>query len=139
MSFTFFEQFSEHEFGLNVSLLSLIQQVNVLIYLCFSLIELKYAIKELWLFLFCSNFSHYKNRFTMPERTGKFSEVGLDMFYSFNVGPIHFISINTEYFYFMEVKSTKNSNHISSMISFRLMRFGVQHYYSRLQFLLLTL
>ena len=34
------------------SYLSLIQQVTVLIYLWFSLIEIKYAIKELWLF-FC--------------------------------------------------------------------------------------
>ena len=26
----------------------------------------------------------------------------LDMFYSFNLGPIHFVSINTEYYYFMD-------------------------------------
>lgn len=49
-----------------------------------------------------SNFSHYKNRFTMPERNGQLDELGLDMYYSFNIGPVHFISINTEYYYFME-------------------------------------
>ena len=26
----------------------------------------------------------------------------LDMFYSFNLGPIHFVSINTEYYYYMD-------------------------------------
>ena len=39
----------------------------------------------------------------MPERNGRFEEIGLDMYYSFNLGPIHFISINTEYYYFLEV------------------------------------
>ena len=39
----------------------------------------------------------------MPERSGRFDEIGLDMFYSFNVGPIHFVSINTEFYYFLEV------------------------------------
>ena len=39
----------------------------------------------------------------MPERNGGSDELGLDMFYSFNIGPVHFISINTEYYYFIEV------------------------------------
>ena len=25
-----------------------------------------------------------------------------NMFYSFNLGPVHFVSINTEYYYFMD-------------------------------------
>ncbi len=41
----------------------------------------------------------------MPERNGQLDELGLDMYYSFNIGPVHFISINTEYYYFMEVIS----------------------------------
>nr|ATU82925.1 secreted Phosphatase protein [Pristhesancus plagipennis] len=41
------------------------------------------------------NFSHYKERFTMP---GPYE----NLFYSFNLGPIHFISINTEVYYFLE-------------------------------------
>ena len=35
-------------------------------------------------------------RFTMPGDEEK------QMFYSFNVGPIHFVSISTEYYYFVE-------------------------------------
>ena len=42
-----------------------------------------------------SNFSHYKNRFTMPDRTS--SE---NMFYSFDVGPVHFVAVSTEFYYF---------------------------------------
>ncbi|XP_046382469.1 acid phosphatase type 7 isoform X2 [Ischnura elegans] len=40
------------------------------------------------------NFSNYKARFAMP---GEFDS----MFYSFNMGPIHFISISTEFYYFL--------------------------------------
>merc|ERR1712226_1232942 len=49
------------------------------------------------------NFSNYKARFTMPEKdwVHKLNH-DLDMFYSFNLGPIHFVSINTEYYYFMD-------------------------------------
>ncbi|CAG5125119.1 unnamed protein product [Candidula unifasciata] len=39
------------------------------------------------------NFSNYKARFSMPNDNGK-------MYYSFNMGPAHFISISTEYLYF---------------------------------------
>ncbi|XP_019627335.1 PREDICTED: acid phosphatase type 7-like [Branchiostoma belcheri] len=42
------------------------------------------------------NFSHYINRFSMPGSHGK------DMFYSFNIGPAHIISINTEVWYLDE-------------------------------------
>ena len=52
----------------------------------------------------CSNFSNYKARFTMPEDDMYYKEDhDKDMFYSFNLGPIHFISINTEYYYFMDM------------------------------------
>ncbi|XP_044738849.1 acid phosphatase type 7-like isoform X2 [Chrysoperla carnea] len=42
------------------------------------------------------NFSHYRERFTMPGNTDNF-------YYSFNKGPIHFIVISTEHFYFEEL------------------------------------
>jgi hypothetical protein len=42
-----------------------------------------------------SNFHQYKNRFTMP---GKYDS----MMYSWNIGPIHFISISTEFYYFLQ-------------------------------------
>lgn len=41
------------------------------------------------------NFSHYRERFSMP---GPYE----NLFYSFNLGPVHFISINTEVYYFLE-------------------------------------
>ncbi|CAL8101162.1 unnamed protein product [Orchesella dallaii] len=40
------------------------------------------------------NFAHYKNRFTMPGNTES-------MYFSFNMGPIHFISFSTEFYYFL--------------------------------------
>ncbi|KAF0314612.1 Acid phosphatase type 7 [Amphibalanus amphitrite] len=39
------------------------------------------------------NFSNYKNRFSMPGGTES-------MYYSFDMGPVHFISISTEFYYF---------------------------------------
>ncbi|CAG7837424.1 unnamed protein product [Allacma fusca] len=42
-----------------------------------------------------NNFSHYKNRFSMP---GPYKS----MMYSWNMGPIHFISISTEFYYFLK-------------------------------------
>ena len=42
-----------------------------------------------------SNFSNYKHRFTMPE--GQFG----DMYYSFDAGPVHFVSISTEFYYYL--------------------------------------
>lgn len=42
------------------------------------------------------NFSNYKNRFTMPG-----DEDGKLMYYSFNMGPVHVISISTEYFFYI--------------------------------------
>nr|QGW52015.1 acid phosphatase type 7A [Dugesia japonica] len=41
------------------------------------------------------NFSNYKNRFRMPNNDNQ------NMFYSYNVGPIHFISISTEYYFYV--------------------------------------
>ncbi|XP_038212389.1 acid phosphatase type 7 isoform X3 [Zerene cesonia] len=41
------------------------------------------------------NFSNYRNRFTMPQ-----GHEGL--FYSFDLGPVHFVSISTEFYYFLE-------------------------------------
>lgn len=41
------------------------------------------------------NFSNYRNRFSMP---GPHES----MFYSFDLGPVHFISISTEFYYFLE-------------------------------------
>nr|CAD7595216.1 unnamed protein product [Timema genevievae] len=42
-----------------------------------------------------NNFSDYRNRFSMPGDTE-------GLWYSFDVGPIHFISISTEVYYFLE-------------------------------------
>ncbi|XP_074654205.1 acid phosphatase type 7-like isoform X2 [Tubulanus polymorphus] len=39
------------------------------------------------------NFSNYKNRFTMPGGDGQ------GLFYSFDMGPIHFLAFNTEVYY----------------------------------------
>ncbi|KAK3578701.1 hypothetical protein CHS0354_008558 [Potamilus streckersoni] len=43
------------------------------------------------------NFSHYKNRFMMPG-----DEDGNNMFYSFDLGPVHFISVSTEFYFFVQ-------------------------------------
>ncbi|KAF0292884.1 Acid phosphatase type 7 [Amphibalanus amphitrite] len=42
-----------------------------------------------------ANFSNYKNRFSMPGGTE-------GTYYSFDMGPVHFISISTEFYYFLE-------------------------------------
>uniref|UniRef100_A0A336JZ87 Purple acid phosphatase n=1 Tax=Culicoides sonorensis TaxID=179676 RepID=A0A336JZ87_CULSO len=42
------------------------------------------------------NFSNYRARFTMPN-----FERSENLWYSFNMGPVHFISISTEVYYFM--------------------------------------
>ncbi len=42
------------------------------------------------------NFSHYKNRFTMPGGDGQ------GQFFSFDVGPVHMVFISTEFYYYME-------------------------------------
>uniref|UniRef100_A0A2A4JZY1 Purple acid phosphatase n=1 Tax=Heliothis virescens TaxID=7102 RepID=A0A2A4JZY1_HELVI len=41
------------------------------------------------------NFSNYASRFSMPGRDSS-------LFYSFDVGPVHFVSISTEVYYFTE-------------------------------------
>lgn len=43
-----------------------------------------------------SNFSNYKERFSMPGMRN-FSS----MFYSWDVGPVHFVAVNTEAYYFL--------------------------------------
>jgi len=42
------------------------------------------------------NFSHYINRFTMPGGSGN------NMFFSFNLGPVHFVSFSSEYYYYVQ-------------------------------------
>lgn len=41
------------------------------------------------------NFSEYRDRFTMPGDTES-------LWYSFNLGPVHFISVSTEVYYFLD-------------------------------------
>ncbi|KAF6211623.1 hypothetical protein GE061_012136 [Apolygus lucorum] len=41
------------------------------------------------------NFSHYRNRFTMPGNSE-------NLFFSFNMGPVHIISINTEAYWYLQ-------------------------------------
>lgn len=48
-----------------------------------------------FVYLHFSNFSNYRARFSMPG-----SSEGL--WYSFNLGPAHFISISTEVYYFLQ-------------------------------------
>ncbi|XP_074642806.1 acid phosphatase type 7-like [Tubulanus polymorphus] len=43
------------------------------------------------------NFSNYKNRFTMPPGGD-----GENLFYSFDMGPVHFIAFDTEVYYFQK-------------------------------------
>lgn len=46
------------------------------------------------------NFSHYVNRFNMPNKDGKTFGGDNNHFYSFNIGPVHIISFSTEFYYF---------------------------------------
>ena len=41
------------------------------------------------------NFSNYKARFNMP------GDENNNMFFSFDIGPLHFVSISTEFYYFL--------------------------------------
>lgn len=45
---------------------------------------------------YANNFSHYKARFTMPK-----SQETENMFYSWNMGPVHFIAVDTEAYYYL--------------------------------------
>ncbi|KAL3985516.1 Iron/zinc purple acid phosphatase-like protein C family protein [Acanthocheilonema viteae] len=49
------------------------------------------------------NFSHYVNRYTMPNSEHNF-------FYSFDLGAAHFIAISTEFYYFTEYGSIQIAN-----------------------------
>lgn len=44
---------------------------------------------------YSSNFSNYANRFSMPGHDSS-------LFYSFDLGPVHFISISSEVYYFLQ-------------------------------------
>lgn len=46
------------------------------------------------LIIFFSNFSHYKNRFSMPGKSE-------GLYYSFDLGPVHFVAISTEVYYYL--------------------------------------
>lgn len=48
-----------------------------------------------------NNFSQYYNRFNMPNKDGVSFGGDNNHFYSFNVGPVHFISFSTEFYYFI--------------------------------------
>ena len=52
-------------------------------------------------FFVYSNFTHYRKRFTTPGNTE-------GLFYSYNIGRIHIISMNTEVYYFPKVYTEEN-------------------------------
>jgi len=52
------------------------------------------------------NFLHYKNRFTMPPNG---VESQPNMFYSVDIGPVHFVAICTEYLYYTGFGWTQNA------------------------------
>lgn len=58
-----------------------------------------------------SNYSHYKERFTMPSRD-KYQ----NMFYSFNLGPVHFVSINTGAYYDCSKSPNNDTNAVINQI-----------------------
>lgn len=47
-------------------------------------------------------FLHYDKRFTMVNSGGTDNGLSNNLFYSFNAGPIHFIAISTEFYYFLD-------------------------------------
>lgn len=49
-----------------------------------------------------ANFTHYNQRFTMINSGGHYNGQMNNFFYSFNAGPIHFIAISTEFYYFLD-------------------------------------
>jgi len=57
------------------------------------------------------NFSHYRRKFNMPGDEGT-----KNLFYSFNMGPVHFIGINTEYWYHFELGAYRVYNQYNWLI-----------------------
>jgi len=55
------------------------------------------------------NFSHYVNRFVMPGGSGN------AMYFSFDVGPVHFISFSSEYYYFTNYGTQQMKNQFAWM------------------------
>lgn len=47
------------------------------------------------------NFTHYNHRFTMINSGGSTPIRRNNFYYSFNMGPVHFVSISTEFYYFL--------------------------------------
>lgn len=48
------------------------------------------------------NFSHYNHRFTMVNSGGFENGSKNNFYYSFNLGPVHFVVFSTEFYYFLE-------------------------------------
>lgn len=65
-------------------------------FVCFSNKLLKlHNFAHILIFSRYRNFSDYRGRFSMPGNADS-------LMYSFDMGPVHFISISTEFYYFLE-------------------------------------
>ena len=58
----------------------------------------KFATNKLFEFVSNSDFLHYRNRFSMPN----YAETS-NLHFSFNVGPVHFVSISTEVYFYDDI------------------------------------
>ncbi|CAL4149642.1 unnamed protein product, partial [Meganyctiphanes norvegica] len=61
---------------------------------------------------FSSNFSNYRARFSMPEY-----ESFESLFFSWDMGPVHFIAVNTEAYYFLEFGIKPLSNQYAWLLN----------------------